>query len=51
MRGKSSECNYKGVEIVEGAVCTDTSMCMYTTQDERIQFYGIPEREEHANDR
>lgn len=41
-------CQYKGVEIVEGAVCA--SVCMYTAQDERIEFYGLLKGEECAHD-
>ena len=47
----STLCQYKGVEIIEGAVCADhVHVCQYPTKDKCIKFYGIPEREEYAND-
>ena len=47
----STLCQYKGVEIIEGAVYRPcTYVCQYPTKDKCIKFYGIPEREEYAND-
>ncbi len=44
-------CKYKGVEIIEGAVCADhVHMCVSIPPKISVFFYGIPKREEYAND-
>lgn len=44
----STLCKYKGVEIIEGAVCTGlcTHMRKYSPKDKYFKFYGILKREE-----
>ena len=45
-------CKYKGLEILEGHMMPDhvTSTVKYTTENECVKLYGIPEREERADD-
>ncbi len=42
---------YKGVEIIEDAVCADhVHMCVSIPENKHFKFYGISEREKYAND-
>ena len=45
-------CKYKGVEIIEGHRMPDhvAYACEYPTQNQRVEFYGVSERQEFLDD-